>query len=187
MAEQKQTKVMVKKARASYAHIFEPQAINEGDEPKYNISLIISKDDTETIDKINQAVENAKENGKEKFGGKIPKNLKTPLRDGDEEREDDEAYQNAYFLNANTKRKPQVLDMDGRRTDDPEDVYSGCYIHATVNFYPFAVSGNKGVACGLGNIMKAADGEPLGGGGAKAEDDFAEFLTDDEFDEFLEE
>lgn len=186
MAEQKQTKVMIKNARASYAHVFEPQAINEGDEPKYNISLIISKYDTETIDKINKAVENAKENGKEKFGGKIPKSLKTPLRDGDEEREDDEAYQNAYFLNANTKRKPQVLNMDGKRTDDPEDVYSGCYLHATVNFYPFAVSGNKGVACGLGNLMKAADGEPLGGGGAKAEDEFAEFLTDDDFDEFLE-
>ena len=108
------------------------------------------------------------------------------MRDGDEEREDDEAYQNAYFLNANTKRKPQVLNMDGKRTDDPEDVYSGCYLHATVNFYPFAVSGNKGVACGLGNLMKAADGEPLGGGGAKAEDEFAEFLTDDDFDEFLE-
>lgn len=144
MAQQKlQTKVMIKKARASYAHVFEPQAINEGDEPKYNISLIISKDDTETIDKINKAVGNAKENGKEKFGGKIPKSLKTPLRDGDEEREDDEAYQNAYFLNANTKRKPQVLDMDGRRTDDPEDVYSGCYIHATVNFYPLQYQATK--------------------------------------------
>lgn len=181
MAEQKQTKVLIKNVRASYAHVFEPQAINEGDEPKYNTSLIVSKDDTESVNKINKAIANAAENGKEKFGGKVPANLKKPLRDGDIDREDDEAYENAYFLNANTKRKPQVLDMDGQRTDDPDDVYSGCYIHVTVNFYPFAVNGNKGVACGLGNIMKAADGEPLGGGGAKAEDDFAELLSDDDF------
>lgn len=178
MAEQKQTRVMVQ-ARASYAHIFEPHAVNEGDDEKYNVSLIISKDDEKSLNSINKAIENAKENGKEKFGGKIPANLKTPLRDGDVDREDDDAYENAYFINANTKRKPQVLDMQGQRTDDPDDVYSGCYIRVTVNFYPFAVSGNKGIACGLGNIMKAKDGEPLSGGGAKAEDEFAEFIDFD--------
>lgn len=186
MAEQLKTRVMVY-ARASYAHIFEPQAINEGDEPKYNVSLIIDKNDEKSINNINKAIENAKQNGKEKFGGKIPANLSTPLRDGDTDREDDEAYQNAYFLNAKTKRKPQVLDMDGQRTDDPDEVYSGCYIRVTVNFYPYVVSGSKGIACGLGNIMKAKDGEPLAGGGAKAEDEFAEFidLDNDSLDELF--
>lgn len=187
MAEQLKTRIMIKNARASYANIFQAKAINEGDDEKYSISLIIPKDDEKTIANINKAIENAKEVGKEKFGGKIPKNLKTPLRDGDDEREDDEAYQGCYFMNATTKRKPQVLDTVGQRTDDPDEVYSGCYIHITVNFYAFAVSGNKGIACGLGNIMKAKDGEPLSGGGAKAEDEFAEFINfdadlDDMFD-----
>ncbi|NQD97629.1 DUF2815 family protein [Staphylococcus xylosus] len=188
MAEQKQTKVMVKNARASYANVFEAQSINEGDEPKYNISIIIPKTEKETIDKINKAIDKATQVGvSEKFGGKKPANVRNPLRDGDVEREGDKAYENAYFINAKSKRKPQIMDKEnGVYINDPEQFYSGCYMHVTVNFYPYAVSGSKGIACGLINILKIADGEPLGGGGAKAEDDFAEFLTDSDFDEFLE-
>lgn len=39
---------------------------------------------------------------------------------------------------------------------------------------------NKGIACGLGNIQKIRDGEPLGGGHVSAEEDFAAFSTANE-------
>jgi hypothetical protein len=164
------TKVTTGKVRLSYAHLFEPHAI-EGNEPKYSVSVIIPKSDTETLKAIKEAVNEAKEQGKGKFGGKIPANLKTPLRDGDAERPDDEAYKNCYFLNASSKNKPGVVDKNVQPVLDATEVYSGCYARLTLNFYPFSASGNKGIAAGLGNVQKLEDGEPLGGF-TRAEDDF---------------
>lgn len=164
------TKVMTGKVRLSYAHLFEPHAI-EGNEPKYSVSVIIPKTDTETLKAIKEAVNEAKEQGKSKWNGKVPPNLKTPLRDGDSERPDDEAYVNSYFLNASSKNKPGVVDQNVQAVIDATEVYSGCYGRLTLNFYPFSASGNKGVAAGLGNVQKLEDGEPLGGF-TRAEDDF---------------
>ncbi|KZL93945.1 DUF2815 family protein [Clostridium magnum] len=173
------TKVTTGKVRLSYAHLFEPHAI-EGNDPKYSVSVIISKDDKETLKAIKEAVNEAKEIGKGKFGGKIPPNLKTPLRDGDEERPDDEAYSNSYFLNANSKNKPGIVDINVHPILDATEVYSGCYGRLTLNFYAYSASGNKGIAAGLGNVQKLEDGEPLGGF-TRAEDDFDAVEGEDNF------
>ena len=164
------TKVTTGKCRLSYAHLFEPHAI-EGNDPKYSVSVLIPKTDTETLKAIKEAVAEAKELGKGKFGGKVPANLKTPLRDGDDERPDDEAYVGCYFLNASSKNKPGVVDLSVQPVLDVTEVYSGCYGRLTLNFYAYSASGNKGIAAGLGNVQKLADGEPLGGF-TRAEDDF---------------
>lgn len=97
--------------------------------------------------------------------------LKTPLRDGDLERPDDEAYANAFFLNATSNRAPQIVDLDCREIDDEAEVYSGVYARVSLNFYAFSVNGNRGIAAGLNNIQKVRDGEPLGG--VSAAQDFA--------------
>lgn len=173
------TKVVTGVVRFSYANIWEPKSINGSDE-KYSVSLIISKDDKETIDAINKAVEQAKKDGISKFGGKIPGNLKLPLRDGDIERPDDEAYKNSYFINANSKDRPQVVDKAVRPILDQSEVYSGCYGRASITFYAFNSNGNKGVACGLGNLQKIKDGEALSGR-SNASDDF----TTEEDEDFL--
>lgn len=165
------TKVTTGKVRLSYAHLFEAHSMNEGQEAKYSVSVIIPKTDTETLKAIKEAVTEAKEQGKAKWNGKVPPNLKTPLRDGDSERPDDEAYANCYFLNASSKNKPGVVDQDVQPVLDATEVYSGCYARLTLNFYPYSASGNKGVAAGLGNVQKLEDGEALGGF-TRAEDDF---------------
>lgn len=164
------TKVTTGKVRLSYAHLFEPHAMNDGQEPKYSVSVIIPKSDKETLKAIKEATDAAKELGKDKWKGKIPANLKTPLRDGDTERED-EAYAGCYFLNANSKNKPGIVDINVQPILDATEVYSGCYARLTLNFYPYSASGNNGIACGLGNVQKLEDGEPLGGF-SRAEDDF---------------
>ncbi|WP_434302641.1 DUF2815 family protein [Clostridium botulinum] len=175
------TKVTTGKVRLSYAHLFEPHAI-EGNEPKYSVSVIIPKTDTETLKAIKEATNEAKEQGKSKWNGKAPATLKTPLRDGDSERPDDEAYANCYFLNANSKNKPGVVDKNVQPVLDATEVYSGCYARLTLNFYAYSASGNKGIACGLGNVQKLEDGEPLGGF-TRAEDDFDSVETAE--DDFL--
>jgi len=172
------TKVVTGIVRLSYANVWEPTSINGGS-PKYSVSLIISKSDTKTIAAINAAVDAAIKEGAAKFGGKIPNKaaLKLPLRDGDIERED-EAYQGAYFVNANSTTAPQIVDRSVQPILDRNEVYSGCYARVSINFYAFNSNGNRGVACGLGNIQKVRDGEPLGGKSSAA-DDFSTDFDDD--------
>ena len=172
------TKVVTGVVRLSYANVWEPASIN-GSNPKYSVSLIIPKSDTKTISAINAAVDAAIKEGVAKFGGKVPPKgvLKLPLRDGDAER-DDEAYKGAYFVNANSTTAPQIVDKTVQPILDRAEVYSGCYARVSINFYAFNTNGNKGIACGLGNIQKIRDGEPLSGR-TSAADDFATELDDD--------
>lgn len=170
------TKVITGKVRFSYANVWEPKSIN-GSNPKYSISLLIPKSDTQTLSNIKQAIENAKQVGLSTFNGKIPANLKAPLRDGDIERPDDDIYKGCYFINANSINKPGILDKYKNPITNREDFYSGCYGYASINFYAFNTNGNKGIACGLNNLMKIEDGEALGGR-ASAEMDFGSITAE---------
>lgn len=179
MTNQKETKVVTGVVRLSYANVWEPKSINGGAE-KYSVSLIIPKSDKKTIDAINAAVDAAIKEGVGKFGGKIPNKaaLKLPLRDGDTERED-EAYKDSFFVNANSTTPPQIVDSKVQPILDRNEVYSGVYARVSITFYAFNSNGNRGIACGLGNIQKVRDGEPLSSR-SNAEDDFTT-LDDDDF------
>ena len=172
------TKIVTGVVRLSYANVWEPASINGGN-PKYSVSLIIPKHDEKTVDAINAAIDAAIRDGASKFGGKIPNRaaLKLPLRDGDTER-DDEAYKGCWFINANSTTAPQIVDRSVQPILDRSEVYSGCYARVSINFYAFNTNGNKGVACGLGNIQKVRGGAPLGGK-TSAADDFSTDLDDD--------
>lgn len=167
--------------RWSYANVWEAKSINGGT-PKFSVSLIIPKDDTATVSKIKAAIQSAYEEGQSKLKGNgktVPtlSIIKTPLRDGDLERPDDEAYAGCYFINANSASAPGIVDAARQPVIDRSEVYSGVYGRASINFYAFNSNGNKGIACGLNNLQKIKDGEPLGGK-SRAEDDFA--TADDE-------
>ena len=150
------------------------------------IPCVMSHIDTpfrNTVAKIKAAIEAAYKEGEAKLKGNgktVPalSILKTPLRDGDLERPDDAAYANAYFINANATTAPGIVDADRNPVLTRSEVYSGCYARVSVNFYAFNSNGNRGIACGLGNIQKVRDGEPLGGKSSAA-DDFATDLDDD--------
>lgn len=169
--------------RWSYVNAWEPKSINGG-APKYSVSLIIPKSDTKTIEKIQAAIQAAYDEGQDKLKGNgksVPalSVLKTPLRDGDAERPDDEAYADSYFINANSGTAPGIVDADRQPILDRSEVYSGVYGRASINFYAFNSNGNKGIACGLNTLQKIKDGEPLGGK-SRAEDDF-DTEEDDDF------
>ncbi len=169
--------------RWSYANVWDPKSINGG-APKYSVSLIIPKSDTATLEKIRAAIQAAYEEGESKLKGNgksVPAldTLKQPLRDGDKERPDDEAYANSYFINANSSTAPGIVDAARQPIIDRSEVYSGVYGRASINFYAFNSNGNKGIACGLNNLQKIRDGEPLGGK-SSAESDF-DTEDDDEF------
>lgn len=176
MNNQNNTKVIVP-CRFSYLHCWEPDSVNGGD-PKYSVSAIIPKSDTKTVNAIKTAIEQAKKDSVSKWGGKVPANLKLPLRDGDIDRPDDEAYAGCYFFNANSRQAPQVVDSKVQPILDQSEVYSGCYGKISVTFYGYNSNGNRGIAAGLGNIQKLKDGESLGGRTSAADD----FQTEDDED-----
>jgi len=185
MAKRNETRVITNKVRLSYANLFEPKSINGGDE-KYSVSLLIPKTDKETLKLIKEAIATAKEAGKGKWAGKIPAVLKEPLRDGDEERPDDEVYAGCYFINASSKNKPGLVNQLMKEIESEDELYSGCYARVSINFYAFNANGNKGIACGLNNVQKLADGERLGGGFTNPSSDFEEVeIEADEDDSFL--
>ena len=162
--------------RWSFANVWEPKSINGGT-PKYSVSLIVPKSDVKTVAKIKAAIEAAYHEGEAKLKGSgksVPPlaAIKNPLRDGDAERPDDPAYANAYFINENATTAPGIVDVDRNPILTRSEVYSGVYGRASISFYSFNSNGNKGIACGLNNLQKVRDGEPLGGK-TSAESDFA--------------
>ena len=176
----KDTSVRLGEVRFSYTAVFQPKKNDDGTPSKYGVCIIIPKEDTETVNLVKEAIDAAKQRGKmEKWGGKIPANVKSCLRDGDIDREDDEAFAGCYFLNASSRNKPGVKVLeDGVVSDalDEEDFYSGCYGAVTLDFFPYESSGNKGVGAGLNNVIKTRDGDRLSGG-RSADEDFADLGT----------
>lgn len=180
------TKVVTGLVRFSYVNIFNSRSFQAGQDAKYSICLLIPKKDKELVRKLKAAIDEAVQEGiASKWGGKKPASLKLPLRDGDEERAaETPEYERMYFLNANSTKKPGIVDKDLNEILDPEEVYSGCWGRASINFYAFNTNGNRGVGVGLNNIQKIKDDEPLGGTRASAETDFGDDFEVDEDDDF---
>lgn len=177
-------KVILENVRLSYANLLEAKSI-QGGEPKYSTQLIIDKDNSENIKKLEKAINEAYKEGLEsgKLKGVKREKLKTTLHDAEEKYDSDEQpeYENAYYMNVNSKRRPGIVNKYKEATDDPEEVYSGVYAHVSINFYPYNTSGNRGVSAGLNNVMVLGKGERLGGR-ASAESDFSDFEAADSSD-----
>ena len=182
------TKVITGITRLSYANLNQPKSINGGD-ARYSASVLIPKSDTKTLNAVKAAIQAAYDEGQAKLKGtskSVPTlaALKTPLRDGDAERPDDEAYQGHFFLNANNKDKPGVVDINRNPIFDTSEIYSGIYARCSLSFFAFNSNGNKGIACALNHVQKVKDGEPLGSR-TRAEDDFNDGYQSDDDDDGL--
>lgn len=153
------------KVRASFVHIFTPRVPDNGGEAKYSITLLIPKNDTQTLNTLYTDMERAKQEGIQKFGGNIPPQCKIPIYDGDGYRTSGEAFgeecKGHMVITASAKQQPVIVGLDMQEILNPADVYSGCYVRANVNFFAYNSNGNKGIGCGLNAVQKIEDGEPL--------------------------
>lgn len=178
------TRVTTGTVRLSYAHLFEPHAAFEGQDPKFSCVIMIPKSDTATYEKLRKAQQVALEEGKNtKFGGKIPKNWGDTIKDGDEDADLDQnpEYAGHWYLSvgAQASRPPVIVDRRRQQITDPTEVYSGCYARVSLNAFAYSVQVNKGVSFGLNAVQKVADGEQFGGGKVDIESTFDD-LGDDE-------
>lgn len=169
--------------RISYSHVFVPTSVHpDNPEKAYSVNLLLDKvKDKELIKEIKRCIQAATEEGIEKltkWNGKKPVNLRSPLRDGDEEKED-ELYAGHYWLQPKSKVKPGIVDKDNEPLTTDDEFYSGCWAQFSVKFFPYAQAGNKGVGVQLNHLRKTKDGERLGGR-ASVDEDFSDNWEDDE-------
>lgn len=168
-------KVTTGKVRFSFVHVFQPHAANPGQEEKYSITILIPKTDTATLAAINAAMEQAAQDGlASKFSGQMPPMLKNPLHDGDGVRPNGEPFgeecRGHMVMTASSKQRPEVVDANVQAILNPSEVYSGCYGRVSLNFFAYNTNGNRGIGCGLNNVQKLEDGDPLGGRTTAKED-----------------
>lgn len=180
------TKVVTGKVRFSFCHIFEAQPPQNGDDPKYSVTLLIPKSDTATLGKIKLAMEEARENFCKKNGATaLPPKPNHTLHDGDGMRDNGEEFgpecKGCYVITVSSKQRPVIVDAFKNDITDPAEVYSGCYGRAAINFFGYSNSGKKGISAGLLSIQKLHDGEPFGTVGSA--DDFDDDFKDDEADD----
>jgi len=155
-------KVITDEARLSYVHVFSPTVTPSGTK-QYSVAVLIPKTDTETLGKIQSAIQQCESVLTSQLGRVPATGYKRPLRDGDVERPNDPAYAGHYFFNANCKLPAPVIGADYEPIISEQELYSGCYARVSVNFYPFSQAGNRGTGVGLNAIQKLRDGEPLSG------------------------
>ena len=171
-------KVLTGEVRLSYANLTTPRVAQQGGEPKYSVTLLIPKSDAATKADIDAAIQAAANDALAKvWNGARPPMLKVPIYDGDGVRPSGvplgDECKGPWVMTASTKNKPQVVGIDNINCElSPADIYSGMYGRVTVRFFGYSNSGNKGIGCGLGNVLKTRDGEPLAGQ-ASAASDFA--------------
>lgn len=164
------TSLIIGVVRFSYLNALLPKIAPGSTKAKYSVSLLIPKTDKALKKKIDACIAAAMEAGQAKLKGVKPAKLKMPVRDGDEEKENDENYAGHWWINASSEQKPGFVDKNLQEITDPEEIYSGMYGRASVNFYAFNVNGNAGIACGLNNLQKVKDGKNLTGRKAATED-----------------
>lgn len=175
------TQVVFGPCRLSYTHLFQKFAGNDdSDGGKYQTNVLIPKDEKETVDALESAVEQARKAAVvSKWHGKDLKKFESPLRDGDDK--DDPEYEGMWYLNAKCKTRPGIVDSHGAPIADEEEIYSGVWCYVSVTFYGYDFNGNKGVAVGLNNVMKYKDGDRMGGR-SSAESDFEGITSEEEED-----
>lgn len=176
-------KVLTGECRLSYCNLTTPRAAQQGGEPKYSVTLLIPKTDVATKADIDAAIQAAaiqaaaNEALSKVWNGARPPQLRVPIYDGDGVRPSGVPFgdecKGHWVMTASTKNKPQVVGIDNINCElAPSDIYSGMYARVTIRFFGYSNSGNKGIGCGLGNVMKTRDGEALAGS-ASASVDFA--------------
>ena len=172
------TRVLTGECRLSYVNLVQPRANNNDPsaKPKYSVTLLIPKTDTAVYQNILSSIEAAAADAQGKlWNGVRPPVMPIPIHDGDGVRDNGTPYgpecKGCWVITASSNNKPQVIHQSDINTElAPQDIYSGMYARVTINFFGYNRAGKRGIGCGLGNVMKTRDGEPLAGGASAAAD-----------------
>ena len=173
-------------ARFSYAYVLSPNMRNlkPGEDPKYQVDIIVDKRDVATLGLLYQAYNEclASIASDPRFStiGPQHRSFKHCLKDGDEFKPNDHTYAGQIFFTAKNKYKPEVVGPAKEPLSSDSQFYAGCYGNVSIEFKPYCPSkevpgSGYGVRVVLGNIQKVRDGERLSGTApVAAADEFAQ-------------
>jgi len=169
--------VVLRNVRLSYVHLDKPYAQQPGQEPKYSATVLVPKDPANNKALIDAAIAAATQKAIEKYGKAFPATPKVSVHDGDGTRPSDgqpfgDECKGCWVFTASSKQPVTVVDLNLQPILDATQIYSGMYANVGVTFFGYSAPQNKGIGVALDNVQKVADGEPLGGQRASAEDDF---------------
>lgn len=194
-AIKKSENVKAPRALGCYVTLLKPRAMEAGKEPEYSIALLWPKAKAADLAPLRKAIAEAAVSKfgpgavlapplRDAFGLKLLNSkLRNPFRDGDEKVElleggekKNAEYEGTVYVNARSKQRVSIIDTNHAPVD-PAEVYSGCFFHASLRFYPYDQKGNRGVGCGLQSLMLVHKGKAIAGR-VSAEKDFENFVPD---------
>lgn len=169
--------VVLRNVRLSYTHLDKPYASQPGQEPKYSATILVPKNPANNKAMMDAAAAVATQKAVEKYGKAFPAMPKVSVHDGDGVRPSDgqpfgDECKGCWVFTASSKAPVTVVDLNLQQILDATQIYSGMYANVGVTFFGYNAPQNKGIGVALDNVQKTADGEPLGGQRASAEDDF---------------
>lgn len=171
--------------RASFPEVYEAKSF-DGGEPKFGVCAVFTpaKFTDKEKDLYRAILAGLDEESKKTFKSdwkSLPASIKRGIRDGAEKADMEGFGEGTRFANLTSKMRPGIVDKDGKTAIGPEHgnadlVYPGCYMRATITIYSYNNKG-KGVALGLMNLQKVADGGRLDSR-TDASEDFADMPVD---------
>lgn len=163
------------KARASYPHLFTPQAFEDG-EPKFQLTAMIKKDDIGNafIDLLRAKQEQALS---ALYPKKLPANVdRYGVTDGDDHQ--DPEMHGHWLVKSSSRNKPACVDMDKNEILDKAQIYGGCYVRANICAKAYGTPSKGGVSLELVAVQMVGDGEPFSAAAraaAAAANEFGDF------------
>ena len=168
--EKNLTKVVTNKAVLDYPRLIKPKSNSKfpDSEPKYGTTIIIPKDDFETIEKINQAIKAVIDSG---YFTEV-NDIKLPLKDGDVVHPGELLYENSVYLYASSSFKPRLVDSKVQEIKYcMSEFQCGSYAKACIQFEHYNYNGITGIKAELISVQ-ILNGNKRLETRSKPEDDF---------------
>lgn len=156
--------------RLSFPQLFEAKAY-KGSDKKFSATMLFDAEAQKT-DEFVAMLDAAKAAVIEKWGDKVPGDLKNPFRKGEEKPDLDGYEPGMIFVSAKASEDypPDVVDQAKKEITVRKEIYAGCYCRAVVVAFAYDTF-NNGVSFGLRAIQKVGDAPSFGGGGAELLDE----------------
>ena len=183
--------IRLKNVRISFPALATPEAFGDG-EPAYQAKFIIEPK-SENAKILEEAIHAAAKDAWKDKADSVLKLLtedkkvcyvKAPYR-SKKSGEVYNGFEGNYSLSSrNAKSRPTVVDRFGREVTDTASikslVYSGCYVHATLDIWAQDNKWGRRINCTLTGVMFAKDGEAFGGSAPATANDFADLAQSED-------
>ena len=167
MNEKLETQVVTPKFRMSWPSLLAAKTNKLNGKEQYELTMVFPEG--ADLTELKKAAANAAKN---KWGDKIPGNLRSPFRSGDEDTyKKYPEFAGKVIIRASTSTPPGVVDHKVQPVMDGKEVYGGRWAIAQVNAGAYDQAGNRGVAFYL-NHVQILDHDKSFGGASRPEDIF---------------